>query len=158
MKRRAFLAAAALALAACEPAPRHRTYRLGERARSEPPEGFAPTARTIAWEDLRDEATGASLDGLEVRIVGFAVPLEFLKDEITEFLLVPYYGACIHVPPPPANQIISVEAGRPAGIRSMSVLWVAGKLRAEATEGQVARASYRMADAEVAIHPRRERG
>ncbi|MGI9201102.1 MAG: DUF3299 domain-containing protein [Woeseiaceae bacterium] len=50
------------------------------------------------------------LDGTFVRIPGYAVPLELSGSKVTEFLLVPYVGACIHTPPPPPNQIVHVEA------------------------------------------------
>ena len=50
-----------------------------------------------------------ALDGQDVEIPGYALPLEYTGTEISEFLLVPYVGACIHVPPPPANQIVYVR-------------------------------------------------
>lgn len=50
-----------------------------------------------------------ALDGRDVEIPGYALPLEYTGTEISEFLLVPYVGACIHVPPPPANQIVYVR-------------------------------------------------
>ena len=50
-----------------------------------------------------------TLDGRDVEIPGYALPLEYTGTEISEFLLVPYVGACIHVPPPPANQIVYVR-------------------------------------------------
>ena len=50
-----------------------------------------------------------ALDGRDVEIPGFALPLEYSGTEISEFLLVPYVGACIHVPPPPPNQIVYVR-------------------------------------------------
>lgn len=43
----------------------------------------------------------AALDGQQVRLPGFVVPLEGDSKEVTTFFLVPYFGACIHVPPPP---------------------------------------------------------
>ena len=50
------------------------------------------------------------MDGKSGRIPGFVVPLKTTEDmRILEFFLVPYYGACIHVPPPPPNQIIHVK-------------------------------------------------
>ncbi len=49
------------------------------------------------------------LDNQEVRIPGFVVPLEGDAKKITAFLLVPYFGACIHVPPPPTNQVVYVS-------------------------------------------------
>ena len=50
-----------------------------------------------------------------VRIAAFIVPLEDNMQESDEFLLVPYFGACIHTPPPPANQIVLVVPAKPAG-------------------------------------------
>jgi hypothetical protein len=49
------------------------------------------------------------LDGKSVRIPGYLLPLEFEGDRVSEFLLVPYVGACIHTPPPPPNQIVHVK-------------------------------------------------
>jgi len=50
-----------------------------------------------------------ALDGQRVSIGGYVVPLDFEATRVTDFLLVPFVGACIHVPPPPANQIIYVK-------------------------------------------------
>jgi len=47
-----------------------------------------------------------ALNGQRVKIAGFAVPLDINKLKVKEFLLVPYFGACIHVPPPPSNQVV----------------------------------------------------
>lgn len=45
-----------------------------------------------------------------VSIAGFIVPLEVNGDRsIKSFFLVPYFGACIHYPPPPPNQMIFVQ-------------------------------------------------
>jgi len=55
------------------------------------------------------QAVVPSLDGARGRIAGYVLPIEFEGDKVTEFLLVPYVGACIHVPPPPANQIVHVS-------------------------------------------------
>lgn len=72
--------------------------------------------------------TNPAMNGVEVRIPGFIVPLEENKGEITEFLLVPYFGACIHTPPPPANQILHVRPQKGAKFRAMDTVWVTGKL------------------------------
>jgi len=51
-----------------------------------------------------------ALDGQRVKIPGYVVPLGFDgQTELSEFLLVPYYGACIHTPPPPANQVVHAK-------------------------------------------------
>lgn len=85
------------------------------------------------------------LNGKEVKIPGFVVPLEGDDENLTEFLLVPYFGACIHVPPPPSNQIVYVkfEAGVP--VESLyDAVWVHGVLSTEAWEGEIASVGYRL--------------
>ena len=73
----------------------------------------------------------------KVRLPGYAVPLDAERSEKREFLLVPYFGACIHTPPPPANQIVLVRPTAQSKIKkmpeSMDVLWVEGELK----EGRV---------------------
>jgi len=71
------------------------------------------------------------LDGQTVRIPGFVVPLEFtMTGELTEFLLVPYQGACIHLPPPPPNQLVFAKADTPEVFGDMwSPIWLTGTLR-----------------------------
>ena len=66
-------------------------------------------------EAVRSAPVVGELDGQRIRLPGFVVPLDFEGTETSEFLLVPYFGACIHVPPPPSNQIVYVEtvAGYP---------------------------------------------
>jgi hypothetical protein len=74
--------------------------------------------------------TVAAMNGAAIRLPGFVVPLEQSREGITEFLLVPYHGACIHTPPPPANQIVHVRVKEPIrDIRSMSAVWVTGVLQ-----------------------------
>ena len=102
-----------------------------------------------ALERLRqewDNAPGnAALDGAEVKLPGFVVPLEREGDSLREFLLVPYFGACIHVPPPPANQIVHVVADKPVRrAATMDAVWVSGKLALFPTSTQMGRSSYRM--------------
>ena len=73
--------------------------------------------------------TVAAFDGKAVKIPGFIVPLEGNEKALREFLLVPYFGACIHTPPPQANQIIHVKSDPPAkGFKTMSAVWVSGTL------------------------------
>ena len=79
----------------------------------------------------RGQTVNASLDGQIVRMPGYMLPLEFSGKEVTEFLLVPYVGACIHTPPPPANQIVHVKAVKPVGnVTVFSAVWVTGRLAA----------------------------
>ena len=86
-----------------------------------------------------------ALDGQAVRIPGYVVPLEEGPDGPKEFLLVPYFGACIHSPPPPANQIIHVlPRSVPKGVRSMDPVWISGTLVREKTDSYMGAAGYRM--------------
>jgi hypothetical protein len=89
--------------------------------------------------------TNPKIDGALVRLPGYVVPLEEVKGELKEFLLVPYFGACIHSPPPPANQIIHVKPKTPAkGFKSMDTVWVSGTLRTLRSDTFMGVSSYRM--------------
>jgi hypothetical protein len=93
--------------------------------------------------------------GRNVRIPGFIVPLEDGRDGMREFLLVPYFGACIHSPPPPANQIIHVLPRTPArGVRSMDAVWISGVISAERTDSYMGVSGYRIVA--TAVEPYRE--
>ena len=86
-----------------------------------------------------------ALDGMSVRVPGFVVPLEEGKDGLTEFLLVPYFGACVHSPPPPANQIIHVLPQPAAkGLRSMDAVWISGKLTRTRNDSYMGVSSWRL--------------
>lgn len=93
-----------------------------------------------------DEApTVPSMAGKEVKLPGFVVPLESGEKGMREFLLVPYFGACIHTPPPPANQIIFVRSATPVrGFQTMSAVWVSGTLELERGKSEMGSSSYSM--------------
>ena len=85
------------------------------------------------------------MNGRRIRIPGFVVPLEGDGKTIREFLLVPYFGACIHVPPPPANQLIHVMPDKPiAGDWNMVPVWVSGVLTVARIESQLGNAGYQL--------------
>lgn len=98
-----------------------------------------------------DEApTVQSMRGRDVKIPGFIVPLEGNEKGLREFLLVPYFGACIHSPPPPANQIIHVHANPPArGFQTMSAVWVSGTLDLERGKSEMGITGYSLRAARV---------
>lgn len=81
-----------------------------------------------------------------VRIPGFIVPLQYDEDQrVTEFFLVPYFGACIHVPPPPPNQIIYMNAEEGFELVNLyDPVWVSGILKTTLTENQMATSAYSM--------------
>lgn len=86
-----------------------------------------------------------ALAGQAVRIPGFVVPLEDSKDGLKEFLLVPYFGACVHSPPPPANQIIHVLPNTPVkGVRSMDAVWITGTLSVAQTDSYMGTSGWRL--------------
>ena len=74
----------------------------------------------------------------KVRLPGYVVPLDAERSDKREFLLVPYFGACIHTPPPPANQIVLIRPTAQSKIKklpeSMDIVWVEGEIK----EGRVA--------------------
>lgn len=84
------------------------------------------------------------MDGRAGKIPGFVVPLKTTEDmKILEFFLVPYYGACIHVPPPPPNQIIHVKYKKGFKLEALyEPVWVEGVLNTEQTRNDIASASY----------------
>jgi len=74
--------------------------------------------------------TVKDLDGKIVRIPGYALPLEFSETGVTEFLLVPYVGACIHTPAPPANQIVFVELNQTYRSQNLyDPVWITGQIK-----------------------------
>ena len=107
-----------------------------------------PAAQT-AFAQMRlalDNApTVASMEGEQVKLPGYLVPIEEARGEMTEFLLVPYFGACIHTPPPPANQIVFVRLKTPIrGFHSMDTVWVQGQLATTRQASYMGASGYRM--------------
>ena len=94
--------------------------------------------------DLWDNApTNPALDGVAIRIPGYVVPLENGKDGVKEFLLVPYFGACIHSPPPPSNQILRAMTRAPiANLKTMDNVWVSGRLKVARTGSSMGSSGY----------------
>lgn len=122
---------------------------LGERSRAllaDPPSRRHPEAlafwqRVQALSDtLRAESAkpNAGLGGQRIRLPGYVLPLEFDGENVKEFLLVPYVGACIHSPPPPGNQIVFVKADKAFKSEGLfQPVWVEGVINPE-------RASHRL--------------
>ena len=93
-----------------------------------------------------------ALEGQRVKLPGFVVPLEMDTKSIDQFLLVPYFGACIHVPPPPANQTVHVVTGKGEAFegRLFDAVWVTGTMHVESLSTDLAEAGYRLEGANVA--------
>jgi hypothetical protein len=94
------------------------------------------------------------LNDLVVRLPGFVVPIGTPRDGlITEFLLVPYIGACIHVPPPPSNQMVYVRSA--SGIAADAIheaYWVTGKMRVESRTTALGTAAYAVTATKVDLY------
>jgi len=93
-----------------------------------------------------------SLAEKDVSIPGFIAPLEQSDGIITEFLLVPYFGACIHMPAPPANQTVYVKAANDYGIKIEDAyvpIWVSGKMLIEDESTDIGAASYQIHNAMI---------
>ncbi len=85
------------------------------------------------------------LDGTMVRIPGFVVPLEGEDQRIDRFFLVPYFGACIHTPPPPSNQIIDTHYEPGTKLDSLyDAVWITGKLSVHTFQHEMGTAGYRL--------------
>ena len=84
------------------------------------------------------------LDGARVRIPGYVLPFEYsASGDVTEFLLAPYFGACIHTPPPPPNQIVYVTAAAPVPLGNQwEAIWAIGVLRAKTNINDLGDAAY----------------
>ena len=100
-----------------------------------------------AWDEA---PTVPAMAGRTVRLPGYLVPLESGKGGLREFLLVPYFGACIHTPPPPANQIIHVRsAAALRGLRTMDAVWVSGRLGLERAKSEMGASGYSLVASRV---------
>jgi uncharacterized protein len=106
-----------------------------------------------ALEKMKEAWNAAPVEpawnGSRIRITGFAVPLERSRERVTEFLLVPYFGACIHTPPPPANQIIHVFVAKPGKkMQTFDALQVSGTLETAHSQAEnemgIGNSAYRM--------------
>lgn len=108
-----------------------------------------------AWEQAPVES---SLDRQRVRMTGFVVPLDGSQGMVREFLLVPYYGACIHTPPPPANQIVHVKLATPSKeIKLMDSVAVTGLIRVQHSKTEQGASGYTLSGDSVAPFQARKR-
>lgn len=87
----------------------------------------------------RRKVVNQSLNDQDIRMAGYLLPLSFSEKGETEFLLVPYFGACVHTPPPPANQIVYVKLAKKFVAQDMfTPVWISGRMRTGATSKAVA--------------------
>ncbi|MEL6642234.1 MAG: DUF3299 domain-containing protein [Pseudomonadota bacterium] len=147
-----------------------------------PSSAFAASPREITWEELiplgvpygeiigpglidevndtwapefDENATklNEDLNGKLIRMPGFILPFEVSAEGVTEFLLVPYVGACIHVPPPPANQLVMVTTEEPWPSQDLwEAVWVTGQMHTQLQSTQYGQTGYAITADEMEIY------
>ncbi|MFM7065771.1 MAG: DUF3299 domain-containing protein [Gammaproteobacteria bacterium] len=126
------------------PEDRRKDYNAGPPAATH---DYLSGEGGLAAQQVMDFTVNPKLDGQMVKLPGFIVPLE-LDDagKVTEFFLVPYFGACIHVPPPPANQMVYVTLKQGIQLDSMyAAFWVTGRMTAKGKSTRLGAAAYGIA-------------
>jgi hypothetical protein len=113
--------------------------------------GQSPQPASVTWSTLKtltvaqQTSPARALNGKKVAIPGFMVPLEDDADQVTEFILVPFAGACIHVPPPPPNQMVYVKlAHMKAKMAFSEPIMVTGTLHVATVQSPYGDISYDM--------------
>jgi hypothetical protein len=102
--------------------------------------------------ELNNAEPNFALNGKKVRIPGFVSPLDTNGDVVGDFLLVPYYGSCIHSPPPPVNQTVMVSPGEGKSISLSKIrrpVWVVGELEVDEITTDLAKAGYQIKNAQI---------
>lgn len=123
-----------------DPTKRFRTLNLDAMRDSDPRTAQLLLQMQGAWDNA---PTVSAMDGAAVKLSGYIVPLDGNREALSEFLLVPYFGACIHTPPPPANQIVHVIAKTPAsGFKAMDTVWVSGTMRTTRQDSVMGTSGY----------------
>jgi hypothetical protein len=138
---------------AATPGPRPRGP-VAKAAVAAPAATPTEEAINIDWRVLAglDYANGKATDTLKklegklVRIPGFVVPLDDFQEDGAEFLLVPYYGACVHTPPPPPNQIVMVamEGRKSIKLNLFDAVWMSGRLKISSVESPYGTVGYQL--------------
>ena len=107
-----------------------------------------------AAQQTSDFNVNRDLNGVRAKLPGFIVPLDVGKDGVvTEFFLVPYFGACIHVPPPPPNQIVYVHSAKGIALDSIyEAYWITGKMSVQTKNTRLGASAYQLDADKVEIY------
>jgi len=118
------------------------------------PEGWTPPIAPVdhffeqgpaAAQSVAEAPVVPAMNGQRVRLPGYLVPIDLDGKQVRSFLMVPYFGACIHVPPPPPNQVVFVRLEKPVSLEDpYGAHWVTGRLSTEASSTNLAEAAYTM--------------
>jgi hypothetical protein len=147
-----------------------------------PNTAFAATAREITWDDLLppglayseiigegeiDESNDTwnpiydanaiklneDLNGTYIKMPGFIIPFDVSAEGVTNFMLVPYVGACVHTPPPPANQLVMVNAAKPwPGDELWNPVWVTGTMRTQLQSTKLGQTGYSISADDMEVY------
>lgn len=113
----------------------------------------AGAALREAKEYWKNAPINPAMNGKSIKIPGFVVSLDGEGEALKEFLLVPYFGGCIHVPPPPANQIIHVNSVKAIkGVRTMDPVWISGVLNVKPSSTEMGDAGYSLVAQSVEMY------
>lgn len=94
-----------------------------------------------------------ALDGAYIKMPGFIIPFEVSAEGVTDFMLVPYVGACIHTPPPPANQLVMVMATRPwPGDQLWDPVWVTGRMQTQLQSTEFGQTGYSLTADQMEVY------
>ena len=112
------------------------------------------TPETAYQRALVSSNVVSDFDSQNIRLPGFIVPLEFDEDfVVTEFFLVPYFGACLHSPPPPPNQIVYVKHSEGIKLESLEQpFWISGLLTTVGEVNDTAHAAYSMTANDIELY------
>ena len=151
---------------------RRHLIAMGMASAALPRAAFATQVREITWDDLIPpgipyaEIVGEGemdivndtwrpiydanatklneeLDGALIKMPGYIIPVELGANGVTDFVLVPYVGACIHVPPPPPNQLVFATSETPwPSDQLWDAVWVTGTMRTELQSTDLADIGY----------------
>lgn len=123
-----------------DPMAAFRGLNIAELQDNDPKAQDALDTMRKAWNNA---PVNPKLAGRKVRIPGFAIPVEQSDKGVDELLLVPYFGACIHTPPPPANQIIHVKLTEPQpAVGAMQAYWIWGEITSQKFSSELGDAAY----------------
>lgn len=161
---------------------RRNTLMLLSGLAAAPKAALATGAREITWEDLLPPGVPDSeiigegeidlandtwnpiydanaiklnedLDGAYIKMPGFIIPFEMGATGVSNFMLVPYVGACLHTPPPPANQLVMVDAAKPwPGDELWDPVWVTGKMRTQLQSTKLGQTGYSIVADEMEVY------
>ena len=161
---------------------RRKTLLLLSASVAAPKAALAATPREITWDDLippgvayseiigegeLDEVNdlwnpvydanatklNKALNGAYIKMPGFIIPFDVSSKGVTEFMLVPYVGACIHTPPPPANQLVMVNSPNPwPSDHLWDPVWVIGTMRTQLQSTDLGQTGYSVTADDMEIY------